>query len=92
MEQIISDTLDDILDDIIRKIRVKELRCKIRDNHNFMYNCEKMIKQLKNENKEIEKIIYKTCNHNWERDWDDLYSRYKVCTKCKLVNFPYTYN
>lgn len=88
MNQIISD----IIDNVINTIKVKELRCQICDNNNLMYDYEKTIKQLKNKNKQIEKIIYKTCNHNWERDWDDLYSRYKVCTKCKLVNFPYTYN
>ena len=42
--------------------------------------------------KTIEKIIYNTCNHNWEKDWDDPYSRYKVCSKCKLANMPYVYN
>jgi len=87
MNQIVSD----IIDNIINTIKVKELRCKIRDNNNLIYDYEKTIKQLKNENNQIEKIIYKTCNHNWERDLDDLYSRYKVCTKCKLVNYPYVY-
>ena len=87
MNQIVSD----IIDNVINTIKVKELRCKIRDNNNLMYDYEKTIKQLKNENNKIEKIIYKTCKHNWDRDYDDLYSRYKVCTKCKLVNYPYVY-
>ena len=87
MKQIISD----IIDNVMNTIKVNELRSQICDNNNLMYDYEKMIKQLKNKNKQIEKIIYKTCNHNWEKDWDDLYSRYKICKKCKLANFPYVY-
>jgi hypothetical protein len=87
MNQIVSD----IIDNVINTIKVKELRCQICDNNNLTYDYEKMIKQLKNENNQIEKLIYKTCKHNWDRDYDDLYSRYKVCTKCKLVNYPYVY-
>lgn len=87
MNQIVSD----IIDNVINTIKVKELRCQICDNNNLIYDYEKTIKQLKNENNKIEKIIYKTCKHNWDRDYDDLYSRYKVCTKCKLVNYPYVY-
>ena len=26
-----------------------------------------------------------------KKDYDDLYSRHKVCTKCKLANLPYVY-
>ena len=65
---------------------------RIKTNTQKMWDLEKKINSLKKENKNLEKIIYKTCDHNWEKDWDDLYSRYKVCTKCKLANMPYVYS
>ena len=65
---------------------------RIKTNTQKMWDLERKINALKKENKNLEKIIYKTCDHNWEKDWDDLYSRYKVCTKCKLANMPYVYS
>ena len=64
----------------------------IKSNTREIWDLERKINALKKENKNFEKIIYKTCDHNWERDWDDLYSRHKVCTKCKLANMPYVYS
>ena len=64
----------------------------IKTNTQKIWDLERKINALKKENKNLEKNIYKTCEHNWERDWDDLYSRYKVCTKCKLANMPYVYS
>ena len=87
MEQIISDIINNVINTII----VKELLNEKNYNNMWIFKYEKMIKELKNKNKNLEKEIYKTCNHNWEKDWDDLYSRYKVCKKCKLANFPYGY-
>jgi hypothetical protein len=64
----------------------------IKTNTQKIWDLERKMNALKKENKNLEKIIYKTCEHNWERDWDDLYSRHKVCTKCKLANIPYVYS
>ena len=87
MKQIISDIINNVINTII----VKELLNEKNYNNMWIFKYEKMIKELKNKNKNLEKEIYKTCNHNWEKDWDDLYSRYKICKKCKLANFPYGY-
>lgn len=63
----------------------KEIQKKIR-------NFEKQITKLTKDNKALENEIYKNCNHNWERDWEDRCCKYKVCTICKLANMPNVYN
>tara|TARA_Y100001970_G_scaffold229127_1_gene284134 strand:- start:3900 stop:4166 length:267 start_codon:yes stop_codon:yes gene_type:complete len=87
MEQVVHD----IIENIIIDIEVKEMLNEIKFNYLWINKYDREITKLKEQNKKIETKIYKTCNHNWERDWDDLYSRHKVCTKCKLGNFPYVY-
>ena len=70
---------------------IKKEQNKIKENKKKIYQLEKQILILKKENFELEKDIYRNCNHNWDKDPDDIYSRYKVCTKCKLANFPHIY-
>ena len=83
--------VNDIIENIIIDIEVKDMLNEIKFNNLWINKYERAVLSLKKQNKEIEKEIYKTCNHNWEKDWDDLYSRYKICKKCKLANFPYGY-
>ena len=71
---------------------VEEYLKQIKENNKVKYELQYKIKKIEIENKNLEKKIYKTCEHKWEKDWDDCYSRHKVCTKCKLANLPYVYN
>ena len=87
----INSIINEIIDEVENTVRVNKLKSELYYNNEWIFQYERYIKKLKKENKLIEKQIYKTCNHNWVRDYDDLYSRYKVCTKCKLANLPYVY-
>lgn len=90
--KILSEVLSNMMDEIINTKKTEELLSNLRIHKNNVYAYERKIRNEKQKIKTIEKIIYNTCNHNWEKDWDDPYSRYKVCSKCKLANMPYVYN
>jgi len=84
--------LNEIIDEVVEETEteiVNELKSDFHYNNEWIFQYERNIKKLKKKNKLLEKQIYKACNHNWVRDYDDLYSRYKICTKCKLSNIPY---
>jgi hypothetical protein len=49
---------------------------------------QKKISDLKSELKQLNKKIYKSCEHNWERDYScfhDLSDKY--CRKCGLMDY-----
>ena len=73
-------------------LNVEQLLEKKTKNQKEIWDLEKQINQLKKYNNSIEKELFKKCNHNWEIDWDDCCSKYKVCTICKLANMPNVYN
>jgi len=54
-----------------------------------MITLEKQLKKLKQDEKEINKKIYKICNHKWKRNWhashDDLCKHY--CGICGLTGY-----
>ena len=91
-KKILNEVLTKMVDEIINTKKTEELLHNLQIHRNNIYAYEREIMREKKKLKDIEKTIYKTCNHNWERDWDDLFSRYKVCSKCKLANMPYVYN
>tara|TARA_B100000242_G_C42629128_1_gene296225 strand:- start:206 stop:514 length:309 start_codon:yes stop_codon:yes gene_type:complete len=91
-KKILNEVLTKMIDEIINTKKTEELLRNLNIHRNNIYAYEREITREKQKLKDIEKTIYKTCKHNWVRDWDDLYSRYKVCSKCKLANMPYVYN
>lgn len=73
---------------------VKELIQLKRDKKTQMFEYEQRIKNIKKDIREIEKKIYKKCEHNWERDYSciGLYTKPEtVCTKCNLYKDYYYY-
>ena len=67
---------------------------KISSSWREIYRMEKLISKHKQYIKENEKILFKTCNHEWEYDTScGPYERVKYqCIKCKLWKNPYMYN
>lgn len=80
-----------VVNSLICKVDVDFHISENRNIQELMYHYEREIKRLKRCIHENEKKIYKTCEHIWEKDYDDYYSRYKICHKCKLANMPYVY-
>ena len=89
---ILNDVLNDLIKEIINRHETEKIITLVRYYRNNIFRYERKIKKDSKKIKELEKRMYKTCNHNWEKDWDDPYSRYKVCSKCKLANMHYVYN
>ena len=80
-----------ILNSLISKVEVRHYIEENKNIHTIIFEYEDEIKYLKNHIRKNESKIYKTCEHVWERDYDDYYSRYKICHKCKLSNMPNVY-
>ena len=89
---ILNEVLNNIINEIVNTNETEKLIYLVQCCRTNIFAYERKIKLETKKIKKMEKEIYKTCNHNWEKDWDDPYSRYKVCSKCKLVNIPYVYN
>lgn len=81
-----------ILNSLISNIEVKYYKNQNKKINSLIFNYEKKIKNLKRELLKNENKIYRTCVHVWEKDYDDYYSRYKICHKCNLSNIPCVYN
>ena len=79
-----------LLDDLISNTIVKSYENHVKNMRSYIRNYYNKIDCLEKDIKLYEKKIYQTCNHDWVRDYDDRYSRYKICTKCGLSNIPYT--
>lgn len=80
-----------ILNSIISKIEVKHYKHQNKNINSLIFNYEKKIKNLKKELCKNENKIFRTCEHVWEKDYDDYYSRYKICNICNLSNMPCVY-
>tara|TARA_B100000795_G_C22638102_1_gene375318 strand:+ start:426 stop:710 length:285 start_codon:yes stop_codon:yes gene_type:complete len=91
IEQILNVIIDNVIDNVINETEIKKLLIKKDFNEMWINRYRNTIEKLKNENEKINSQIYKICNHNWDKDYDDLYSKHKRCTKCNLGNFPYIY-
>tara|TARA_Y100001970_G_C13993758_1_gene729595 strand:- start:201 stop:473 length:273 start_codon:yes stop_codon:yes gene_type:complete len=83
--------LTSILNSVISKVEVRYYIEQNKRINNLIFEYEDEIKYLKKHMRKNESKIYKTCEHVWEKDYDDYYSRYKICHKCKLSNMPYVY-
>ena len=56
------------------------------------YEYFNKIKNCNNNIRELDKKIYQTCDHEFVRDYDNLYDRpSKICNKCNLRANPYIY-
>lgn len=69
----------------------------VKENYKILekiYEYNNLIKNMKKQIKENEKIIYKNCNHDWEYDETcGSYDRIKYkCKKCGLWRNAYMYS
>jgi hypothetical protein len=87
----IKEIVNELLDDLVSKTIVKSYETRIKNVRCYTRKLLYLIENLDGDIKKFEKIIYKTCNHDWVRDCNDRYSRCKICTKCNLANLPYVY-
>lgn len=85
------DIINSIVDELVNNTLVKSYENHIKNMRSYIRSYYNEIKNIEKDIKLCEKIIYKTCIHNWVRDYDDRCSRCKVCTKCGLPNLPYVY-
>ena len=60
---------------------------------NDIFAYQRFIEENKKQIKEIEKFLWKNCNHEWiDLDDGDYYSRIKYyCKHCKLYKHSYMY-
>lgn len=89
---ILNDVLNTIIEEIINTRDTEKSIYLARCCKNNIFYYERKIKKEYSMIKKLEGEIYKTCNHDWEKDLNDQYSRYKVCSKCKLANMHYVYS
>ena len=71
-----------------------ENKIKLRnDLQNDIFAYQRFIEENKKQIKEIEKFLWKNCNHEWiDLDDGDYYSRIKYhCKHCKLYKHSYMY-
>ena len=71
--------------DLIKQIKLK---------YKSMYEKMHEIDQLRKDIKFLQKNLFKTCEHDWIRDWDepsDSRCKWK-CKHCELSRNPYLYN
>lgn len=87
----IENTLNDKIDiEISEKLEefneVEELIQSRKNNTNDIITLTRKIEKLKSDNKNIERKLWKTCEHVWERDWDVAFDdRCKYyCKVCQL--------
>ena len=66
-----------------------EISNQINLKNNDIYKKELEIKTLKQEITQLKKKLFNTCEHEWERDWDDrsCHSTW-LCKHCKLYRNP----
>ena len=88
-----SDELSKIIEDI-KNINANDLIDLKNNKKRMMYDFERRIKKIKQDIDEIDKEIYKKCEHNWERDYSYAgpYTKPEiVCTKCNLFKSYHYY-
>lgn len=62
----------------------------IAEKRELMWGFSRKITLLEEEIRKMRKILYKTCEHEWERDWEDRDERSRwVCKHCELSRNPY---
>ena len=59
---------------------------------NTLHNLERKIDNINSILRKTDEILWKTCEHEWERDHDSLYDPIKYrCIHCNLWNHPTRY-
>ena len=89
---LIQSIINNILDNVQNHIHIKQLKDTISKNYTTINIYSNKINDLHNNIKHIEKKIFKCCKHKWVKDYNDLWSKYKVCSKCGLANMPHVYS
>ena len=81
----------DSLDEFMQTNELTELLKQRKINESSIVNYQLVIKNIKEDNRKIEKRLWKTCKHVWGRkeDYDDLCNR--QCKICGLYNNHYFY-
>ena len=81
----------DSLDEFMKTNKLAELLEQKKINNNSIVNYRTMIKSLNNNNRDLDKRIWKICNHVWghKDSYDDLCNR--QCKICGLYNNHYFY-
>ena len=72
---------------------VEKLIIEVKNHHKDIGNKLNEIEKIKASIKEKEKILWKSCDHKWKRDWDvafDDHIKY-YCEKCSLWKCRYMY-
>lgn len=81
----------DSLDEFMQTNELAELLKQRKINDSSILNYQSVIKKIKEDNRKIEKRLWKTCKHVWgQKDcYDDLCNR--QCKICGLYNNHYFY-
>ena len=66
-----------------------EKKRKLEESKWFYYNKFNEMNELI---KETNKLIFKECNHDWERDYSAYDRPEKICKICSLINNSYIYS
>ena len=82
----------DSLDEFMQTNELAELLKQRKINESSILNYQRVIKQIKEDNRKIEKQLWKTCKHEWslKDSYDDICNR--QCKVCGLYNNHYFYS
>ena len=62
----------------------------IAEKRELMWSYSRQINMLQKDVNEMNIMLYKTCDHEWERDWEDRDERSRWgCKHCKLSRNPH---
>ena len=64
----------------------------IRKNRNIINDAGRLVAAKQREIRRLEVKLFKICDHNWVKDWEDRCSRCSVCSVCGLPNLPHVYS
>tara|TARA_B100000900_G_C20575594_1_gene715179 strand:- start:1052 stop:1300 length:249 start_codon:yes stop_codon:yes gene_type:complete len=68
----------------------KQLYDSITEKKELMWSYSRQITILTEDIRKMRKMLYKTCEHEWVRDWEDRDERSSwICKHCKLSRNPY---
>jgi len=62
----------------------------IAEKRELMWSCSRQITILTEDIRKMRKMLYKTCEHEWVRDWEDRDERSRwMCKHCELSRNPH---
>ncbi len=60
------------------------------EKRELMWSCSRQITILTEDIRKMSRMLYKTCDHEWVKDWEDRDERSRwICKHCELSRNPH---